>query len=56
MGRVRAADVGNSEVSEYPYAVTRDGQRFLVVADASQQQAIETPLTVVLDWTAGVVK
>ena len=39
----------------YPYVVTRDGQRFLVTVDTSQQ-ATETPLTVVVNWPAGLRK
>lgn len=39
----------------FPYAVARDGQRFLVIADTSQQQT-ETPMTVVMNWMAGLKK
>lgn len=45
---------GNAN-SPYPYVVTRDGQRFLVSVDTSQQ-ASETPLTVVVNWMAGLRK
>ena len=34
------------------YAVANDGKRFLV--SARPQQASETPLTVVLNWTAAI--
>ena len=36
------------------YAVTRDGQRFLV--NVVQQQAAAIPLTVLVDWPAAVQK
>jgi len=36
------------------YAVTKDGQRFLV--NATPQQSSEAPLTVVLNWTATIRK
>jgi Tol biopolymer transport system component len=39
----------------YPYAVTRDGQRFLVSMDVSQLTA-ETPITVTVNWMAGLKK
>lgn len=39
-----------------PYAVARDGQRFLIIADLAQQQATETPMTVVVNWPAGLKK
>jgi hypothetical protein len=40
----------------YPYVVTDDGQRFLVSVDMMKEQATETPLTVVVNWTAGLKK
>jgi hypothetical protein len=36
------------------YAVTRDGQRFLVNA-TSEKSSPAVPLTVVLNWTSGAV-
>jgi len=36
------------------YAVTKDGQRFLV--NARPQQSSVAPLTVVLNWTAAIQK
>ena len=36
------------------YAVTRDGQRFLAIA--RPRQARVEPLTVVVNWTAGIQK
>jgi dipeptidyl aminopeptidase/acylaminoacyl peptidase len=38
-----------------PYAVDRAGQRFLIIADTSEQQA-DTPITVVVNWMAGLKK
>jgi hypothetical protein len=38
----------------YPYDVTADGQRFLV--NTLPQQVVSTPMTVVLNWTAGLQK
>ncbi len=40
----------------YPYVVSDDGQRFMVSVDVRQQQASDTPLTVVVNWTAGLKK
>jgi hypothetical protein len=41
----------------YPYSVAANGQRFLIAADAAQQQgAAETPLTVVVNWMADLKK
>jgi Tol biopolymer transport system component len=37
----------------WPYVVSRDGDRFLVSVDTSQQTS-ETPLTVVVNWAAGL--
>ena len=42
-------------VTPYPYVVTRDGQRFLVSVDTSQQ-ASETPITVVVNWPSALRK
>ena len=39
--------------NNYPYAVTADGKRFLVIAGL---EASETPLTVVVNWLAAVKK
>ena len=39
----------------FPYDVTADGQRFLVVRPANAQPGSE-PLTVVLNWRAGLKK
>ena len=36
------------------YVVTRDGQRFLV--NSPVEQGSTTPITVVLNWTAGLKK
>jgi Tol biopolymer transport system component len=41
-------------INSRPYAVTKDGQRFL--APDSPQQSGVMPLTVVLDWTAAIHK
>ena len=38
----------------YPYAVSADGQRFLI--NALPEQAASAPITVVLNWTAGLKK
>jgi len=35
-----------------PYDVTADGQRFLVLTGVEEQKS--TPVTVVLNWTAGI--
>jgi serine/threonine protein kinase/Tol biopolymer transport system component len=43
-----------SNVNSYPYDVSRDGQRFLVITPP--QEAKETPITVVLNWTAALKK
>ncbi len=37
-----------------PYAVTKDGQRFLVITDNGQLD--EAPMTVVVNWPAGLKK
>ena len=42
----------NFRVYGQVYAVTRDGQRFLV--NARPQQSSVAPLTVVLNWTATI--
>ena len=39
-----------------PYAPTRDGQRFLVNVPAGGEGATAPPITVVLNWTAGLKK
>jgi hypothetical protein len=36
------------------YAVTRDGQRFMLITPIEESSA--SPITVVLNWTAGVRK
>ena len=38
----------------FPYAVTADGQRFLI--NTATEQAASAPITVVVNWTAGVGK
>jgi hypothetical protein len=38
----------------YEYAVSADGQRFLV--NTAPEQATSSPITVVLNWTAGLKK
>jgi eukaryotic-like serine/threonine-protein kinase len=38
----------------YPYDVSADGQRFLI--NTTQEQATSSPITVVLNWTAGLKK
>jgi Tol biopolymer transport system component len=38
----------------YQYDVSPDGQKFLV--DAAPQQAMSSPITIVLNWTAGLKK
>ena len=38
------------------YAPTRDGQRFLVNAPAGGEGAAAPPITVALNWTAGLKK
>jgi Tol biopolymer transport system component/predicted Ser/Thr protein kinase len=38
----------------YQYDVSADGQRFLI--DAAPEQAASTPITIVLNWTAGLKK
>ena len=40
--------------SQASYAVTMDGKRFLV--NARPQQSSVAPLTVVVNWTAGIQK
>ena len=41
-------------VLDYGYDVTVDGQRFLI--NTAPEQATSTPITVVLNWTAGLKK
>jgi hypothetical protein len=36
----------------HPYSVTADGQRFLI--SRTTNEAMPTPLTVILNWTAGL--
>jgi len=43
---------GTSNVPFAPYAVTADGQRFLINAAVDTEP--NAPLTVVVSWTAGV--
>ena len=38
----------------YPYDVSADGQRFLI--NTAPEQAVSAPITVVLNWTAGLKK
>ena len=38
------------------YAPSADGQRFLVNAPAGGQAAAASPITVVLNWTAGLIR
>jgi len=46
---------GANANAPYPYVVTRDGQRFLVSVDTSQQ-GTETPMTIVVNWPASLKK
>jgi serine/threonine protein kinase/Tol biopolymer transport system component len=43
-------------VNLFPYQPLADGQRFLVNATASGEGTVATPITVVLNWTAGLKK
>lgn len=45
-----------SSVGLTGYAPTRDGQRFLVNAPTGGEGAAAPPITVVLNWTAGLKK
>ena len=45
---------GPTNVNSRPYAVTKDGQRFLVVVPQSASATV--PLTVLLNWTAAIQK
>lgn len=45
---------GPSEVTGY--APSADGQRFLVNAPAGGQAPAASPITVVLNWTAGLTR
>jgi dipeptidyl aminopeptidase/acylaminoacyl peptidase len=47
----QATPIGAQAKTPSPYAVTRDGRRFLVITDTSSQQ-VETPMTVVVNWPA----
>jgi len=47
--------IPSTATTSYPYALLRDGQRFLVVVDTSQQTT-EPPMTVVGNWTAAIKK
>jgi Tol biopolymer transport system component len=47
--------IATAAKTPFPYIVSRDGQRFLVTTDTSQQ-ATEPPITVVENWTAGLKK
>jgi dipeptidyl aminopeptidase/acylaminoacyl peptidase len=47
--------IAQTAKTPWPYAVSRDGQRFLVAVDRSQQRA-EQPITVVENWTAALKK
>jgi hypothetical protein len=53
-GHVNAGHVANY----HAYAVSADGQRFLIPRPESTggQEAAPAPLTVVLNWTAGLRK
>ena len=51
----RATPISANAKTPFPYIVSRDGQRFLVTTDTSQQ-ATEPPITVVENWTAGLKK
>ena len=53
---VSGAGAAPNASTPYPYAVTADGQRFLVSVDVLQQQAADTPLTVVVNWMKGLKK
>jgi dipeptidyl aminopeptidase/acylaminoacyl peptidase len=51
----QATPISANAKTPFPYIVSRDGQRFLVTTDTSQQ-ATEPPITVVENWTAGLKK
>lgn len=40
----------------FRYAPSRDGKRFLIVTEPAADQKASEPLTVVLNWTAGLKK
>ena len=44
----------NSYMSPDRYAVSADGQRFLI--NSTVQESSQTPITVILNWTAGLKK
>jgi hypothetical protein len=52
VGAVKTLFVTNQTGTQY--AVSTDGQRFLI--NTVPQQATSTPITVVLNWTAGLKK
>ena len=43
-------------VFPFRYDVTADGKRFLINTRAQLEEATSTPITVVLNWTAGLKK
>jgi hypothetical protein len=43
---------GGSAVNVFRYDVSRDGQRFLIDASATETAAARPPITVVLNWQA----
>ena len=43
-------------VFPFRYDVTADGNRFLINTRAQLEEATSTPITVVLNWTAGLKK
>jgi serine/threonine protein kinase len=51
----QAPPISANAKTPFPYVASRDGQRFLVTTDTSQQ-AVEPPITVVENWTAALKK
>jgi Tol biopolymer transport system component len=54
VGNVKALFETRPVVVGKPYDVSADGQRFLVIT--SQEQAASDPITIVVNWTAGLKK
>ena len=50
VGRARPLFETRTGVARYPYAVSADGQRFLVVTAA--EHATSSPMTLVVNWPA----
>jgi Tol biopolymer transport system component len=46
--------LGSAPISAWRYAVSKDGQRFLI--NAALEQSASVPMTVLTDWTAGLKK